>query len=61
MGNRPQNPGQNPNQNPGQKAPGQDDKTRRDTNQPNPSDPNRQRTPGTGDDESGNRKQMQDK
>ncbi len=52
MGNQTQNPGQNPNQNPGQKAPGQDDKTRRDTNQPNPSDPNRQRTPGAGDDDS---------
>ena len=57
MGNQTQNP----NQNPGQKAPGQDDKTRRDTNQPNPSDPNRQRTPGTGDDESRTKKQMQDK
>jgi len=47
MGNQTQNPGQ---QNPGQKAPGQDDTSRRDTNQNNPNDPNRQRTPGSGDD-----------
>ncbi len=43
MGNQTQNPGQNP----GQKAPGQDDKSRRDTNPQNPNDP--KRTPGTGD------------
>jgi len=55
MGNQNQNPGQN---NPGQKAPGQDDKSRRDTNQQNPNDPNRQRTPGSSDDD---RKKMQDK
>jgi hypothetical protein len=51
MGNQTQNPGQNPGQqNPGQKAPGQDDTSRRDTNQNNPNDPNKQRTPGSGDD-----------
>jgi hypothetical protein len=57
MGQQTQNPGQNP----GQKAPGQDDKTRRDTNQTNPNDPNRQRTPGSNDDDAGNKKRMQDK
>ena len=36
MGNQPQNPGQNP----GQKAPGQDDTSRRETNPNNPNDPN---------------------
>ena len=56
MGNQTQNPGQN--QNPSQRAPGQDDKSRRDTNQQNPNDPNRQRTPGSSDDE---QKRMQDK
>jgi len=55
MGNQTQNPRQNP----GQKAPGQDDKTRRDTNQTNPNEPNRQRTPGSNEDESRTRKQMQ--
>ena len=54
MGNQTQNPGQNPSQ----KAPGQDDKSRRDTNQQNPNDPNRQRTPGSSDD---NKKQLRDK
>lgn len=54
MGNQNQNPGQNPSQ----KAPGQDDKSRRDTNQQNPNDPNRQRTPGSRDDD---QKRMQDK
>jgi len=54
MGNQNQNPGQNPSQ----KAPGQDDKSRRDTNPQNPNDPNRQRTPGTSDND---RKQMKDK
>lgn len=54
MGNQTQNPGQNPSQ----KAPGQDDKSRRDTNQQNPNDPNRQRTPGSSDDD---RKQLRDK
>jgi hypothetical protein len=56
MGNQTQNP-----QNPSQKAPGQDDKTRRDTNQTHPNDPNRQRAPGSKDNESGDKKQMQDK
>jgi len=54
MGNQNQNPGQNPSQ----KAPGQDDKSRRDTNPQNPNDPNRQRTPGSSDND---RKQMRDK
>ena len=54
MGNQTQNPGQNPSQ----KAPGQDDKSRRDTNQQNPNDPNRQRTPGSSDDD---KKQLRDK
>ena len=54
MGNQNQNPGQNPSQ----KAPGQDDKSRRDTNPQNPNDPNRQRTPGSSDND---RKQMKDK
>ncbi|HET7923370.1 MAG TPA: hypothetical protein VFL30_00645 [Rhodanobacteraceae bacterium] len=54
MGNQTQNPGQNPSQ----KAPGQDDKSRRDTNQQNPNDPNRQRTPGSSEND---QKQMQDK
>ena len=57
MGNQTQNP----NQNPGQKAPGQDDKIRRDTNQTNPNDPNRQRTPGSKQSDSGTKKQLQDK
>ena len=57
MGNQTQNPGQNPSQ----KAPGQDDKSRRDTNPQNPNDPNRQRTPGAGDQDRSNKKQMQDK
>lgn len=57
MGNKTQNPGQNPNQ----KAAGQDDKTRRDTHQTNPNDANRQRMPGSKDNESDTRKQMQDK
>jgi hypothetical protein len=57
MGNQTQNPGQNPSQ----KAPGQDDKSRRDTNQQNPNDPNRQRTPGKGDQDQTSKKQMQDK
>ena len=57
MGNQTQNPGQNPSQ----KAPGQDDKSRRDTNQQNPTDPNRQRTPGKGDQDQTSKKQMQDK
>jgi hypothetical protein len=57
MGNKTQNPGQNPSQ----KAPGQDDKTRRDTHQTNPNDPNRQRTPGTRDNELDTKKRMQDK
>lgn len=52
MGNQTQNPGQNPSQ----KAPGQDDKSRRDTNQQNPNDP--KRTPGSSDDA---KKRMQDK
>jgi hypothetical protein len=48
MGNQTQNPGQNP----GQRAPGQDDKSRREGNPQNPNDPNRpQRTPGSSDDE----------
>ena len=54
MGNQTQNPGQNPSQ----KAPGQDDKSRRDTNQQNPNDPNRQRTPGSSDDD---KRQLRDK
>ena len=54
MGNQNQNPGQNPSQ----KAPGQDDKSRRDTNPQNPNDPNRQRTPGSSEND---RKQMKDK
>jgi hypothetical protein len=54
MSNQPQNPSQNP----GQKAPGQDDKPRRDTNPSNPNDPNRPKNPGTDDP---NKKQMQDK
>jgi hypothetical protein len=57
MGNQNQNPGQNPSQ----KAPGQDDKSRRDTNPQNQDDKNRQqRTPGSGDD-SQRRMQDQDK
>jgi len=52
MGNQTQNP----NRDTDQKAPGQDDKTRRDTNQTNPSEPNRQRTPGSSEDNT--RKQM---
>jgi hypothetical protein len=55
MGNQTQNPGQNPTQ----KAPGQDDKSRRDTNPQNPNDPNRQRTPGSNDDNQ--KRNMQDK
>lgn len=55
MGNQTQNP----NQNPGQKAPGQDDKTRRESNPTNPNDPNRQRSPGSSD--PATKKQMQDK
>jgi hypothetical protein len=58
MGNQTQN---HPGQNPSQKAPGQDDKTRRDTHQTNPNDPNRARTPATKDNEPGNKKQTQDK
>jgi len=54
MGNQTQNPGQNPSQ----KAPGQDDKSRRDTNQQNPNDPNRQRTPGSSNDD---KRQLRDK
>ena len=54
MGNQNQNPGQNPSQ----KAPGQDDKSRRDTNPQNPNDPNRQRTPGSSESD---KKQMKDK
>lgn len=54
MGNQNQNPGQNPSQ----KAPGQDDKSRRDTNPQNPNDPNRQRTPGSSEND---QKQMKDK
>ena len=54
MGNQTQTPGQNPSQ----KAPGQDDKSRRDTNQQNPNDPNRQRTPGSSDDD---KRQLRDK
>ena len=50
----------NPNQNPGQKAPGQDDQTRRDTNPNNPNDPNRQKTPGS-DNKPGQRTQQDDK
>jgi hypothetical protein len=57
MSNQTQNPGQNPSQ----KAPGQDDKSRRDTNPQNPNDPNRQRTPGSGDQDQTDKKQMQDK
>jgi hypothetical protein len=57
MGNQNQNPGQNPSR----KAPGQDDKSRRDTNPQNPNDPNRQRTPGAGDQDRSSKKQMQDK
>jgi hypothetical protein len=57
MGNQTQNPGQTPSQ----KAPGQDDKSRRDTNPQNPNDPNRQRTPGAGEQDRNNKKQMQDK
>ena len=57
MGNQNQNPGQNPSQ----KAPGQDDKSRRDTNPQNPNDPNRQRTPGTGQRDTGSKKEMQGK
>lgn len=57
MGNKPQNPSQNPSH----KAPGQDDKTRRDTHQTNSNDPNRQRMPGSKDNETDARKQMQDK
>jgi hypothetical protein len=57
MGNQNQNPGQNPSR----KAPGQDDKSRRDTNPQNPNDPNRQRTPGAGDRDRSSKKQMQDK
>lgn len=58
MGNQTQNPHQNP----GQKAPGQqDDKTRHDTGRTDQDNPNRQRTPGSDTDESGNRKEMQDK
>jgi hypothetical protein len=57
MGNQTQNPGQNPSQ----KAPGQDDKSRRDTNQQNTNDQNRQqRTPGAGDNDQ-RRTQDQDK
>jgi hypothetical protein len=56
MGNQTQNPGQNP----GQKAPGQDDKARRDSNPQNPNDPNRQRTPSANEQDSRNKK-MQDK
>jgi hypothetical protein len=53
MGNQSQN------QNPGQKAPGQDDKSRRDTNPQNEDDKNRQqRTPGSSDND---QKRMQDK
>ena len=55
MGNNP-----NQTQNPGQKAPGQDDQTRRDSNQTNPNDPNRQRTPGQDDNQTDTKKQMQD-
>ena len=40
----------NQTQNPGQKAPGNNDPSRRDSNQNNPNDPNRQRTPGSGGD-----------
>jgi hypothetical protein len=58
MGNQTQNP----NQNPGQRAPGQqDDKTRRDTGRTDQDNPNRQRTPGSDTDDSGNKKEMQDK
>lgn len=54
MGNQPKNPGQYP----GQKAPGQDDKPRRDTNPTNPNDPNRPKTPGS--DEYPSKKRMQE-
>lgn len=58
MGNQNQNPGQNPSQ----KAPGQDDTSRRDTNQQNQDDKNRQqRTPGSSDNDSQKRMQDQDK
>ena len=50
----------NPHQNPGQKAPGQADRTRRDTNPNNPNDPNRQKMPGSGDDKPGKRTQQDD-
>jgi hypothetical protein len=49
MGNQTQNPGQNPN--PSQRAPGQDDKSRRDTNQQDQDQNRQQRTPGSGDTE----------
>jgi len=57
MGNQSQN--KHPGQNPSQKAPGQDDKSRRDTNPQNEDDKNRQqRTPGSSDND---QKRMQDK
>jgi hypothetical protein len=62
MGNQTQgNQTQNPGQNPAQKAPGQDDKSRRESNPNNPNDPNRQRTPGAGDNDAGNKRQTQDR